>query len=260
MRRTVTAAVAFTLALSASDVGAQSTDTATALPPAEDARLADEPVAKDDPFFRSIGRDFKRFFTTTDTVRTIGVVGAGALFASHWDTSTARTVQGAWPGDAFEPGKLAGNFLTHMAAGGGTYLFGRATGHDRIARLGNDLIRAQILSQSVVHAAKLATQRDRPVGSNTHSFPSGHTATAFATAAVVQRHFGWTAGIPAYAFAGYVGASRMAANGHYLSDVILGAGVGIASAHSVTIPVGAQRFSLGVSPTPGGAAVMITKR
>ena len=72
MRRTVTAAVAFTLALSASDVGAQSTDTATALPPAEDARLADEPVAKDDPFFRSIGRDFKRFFTTTDTVRTIG--------------------------------------------------------------------------------------------------------------------------------------------------------------------------------------------
>ena len=109
-------------------------------------------------------------------------------------------------------------------------------------------------------AAKYAVGRNRPDGSNNHSLPSGHTATAFATAGVLQRHFGWKAGVPAYAFAGYVGASRMAANRHYLSDVVLGAGVGIAAAHTVTLTLGPRKFALGVAPTDGGAAVMFTRR
>ena len=33
--------------------------------------------------------------------------------------------------------------------------------------------------------------------SNSHSFPSGHSASAFATAGVLQRHYGWKAGVPA---------------------------------------------------------------
>jgi membrane-associated phospholipid phosphatase len=209
-------------------------------------------------FVHALGRDFRNFFTT-DTAKTIGAIGAGALIASQWDAG-ARAAGATWSDDAFEPGKLAGNFLTQVAAGGGAYLFGRVTGHDRIAALGNDLMRAQILSQTIVQAAKLTTNRNRPDGSNDHSLPSGHAASAFASAGVIQRHFGWKAGIPAYAVAGYVGASRMAADRHYLSDVILGAGVGLAAAHTVTLGIGAQRFSVGVAPSPGGAAVTISRR
>ena len=40
-------------------------------------------------------------------------------------------------------------------------------------------------------------QRERPDQSNHQSFPSGHSVSAFATAGVLQRHYGWKAGIPA---------------------------------------------------------------
>jgi membrane-associated phospholipid phosphatase len=110
----------------------------------------------------------------------------------------------------------------------------------------------------VIQATKFATGRSRPDGSNSQSLPSGHTASAFATAAVVHRELGWKAGIPAYAFAAWVGASRMEANKHYMSDVLLGAGVGIAAAHSVTLRVGQQKLALGVESTPGGAAVTLS--
>ena len=38
-----------------------------------------------------------------------------------------------------------------------------------------------------------------PDYSNTHSFPSGHSSISFATAAFVQRRYGWAVGAPAYA-------------------------------------------------------------
>lgn len=211
-------------------------------------------------FIRDVGGDFKRFFSSDQTLWTVGAVGVGALFASSWDRTSAQAVQANWSKDAFGPGDVAGNVLTHLAFGGGTYLVGRVSGDERIARFGTDVLRAQILSQAVIQAAKFTTQRDRPDGSNSHSFPSGHTATAFATAVVVQRHFGWKAGIPAYALAGYIGASRMADNRHYLSDVLLGAGIGFAAAHTVTINVGSRPFDLGVTPALGGAAITFTKR
>jgi membrane-associated phospholipid phosphatase len=209
---------------------------------------------------RDVGGDFHRLFSSDDTLWTVGVMGAGALAASPSDDWSLRSAQEHWSHDTFGPGRLAGNFLVNVAVSGGTYLVGRASGHEGVASLGNNLLRAQILSQSVVQAAKYATHRARPDGSNNHSLPSGHTATAFATAGVVQRHFGWKAGVPAYAFAGYVGASRMAANRHYLSDVLLGAGVGIAAAHAVTINVGAQTFAVGATPAAGGVALTFTKR
>ena len=61
---------------------------------------------------------------------------------------------------------------------------------------------------------KLMTRRERPDESNNHSFPSGHTASAFASATVLERHFGWQVGVPAYGFATYVGLARMSANKH----------------------------------------------
>jgi membrane-associated phospholipid phosphatase len=130
----------------------------------------------------------------------------------------------------------------------------------RLAAVGGDLIEAQVLTQTVVQALKFSVQRPRPDGSDRLSFPSGHTASSFATASVLERHFGWKAGVPAYAFASYVGAARMAADKHHLSDVLVGAGVGIVAGRSVTIGVGDHRFDMGVAPTTGGAMVTFNRR
>ncbi len=100
---------------------------------------------------------------------------------------------------------------------------------------------------------KQVVRRDRPEGTG-FSFPSGHTATAFASATVLQRRFGWKAGIPAYGIATYVAASRVEMQRHYLSDVAFGAALGIVAGRTVGIGHG---HSLMVTPlaVPRGGGV-----
>ncbi len=90
----------------------------------------------------------------------------------------------------------------------------------------------------MVQALKFTVQRERPDGSNSQSFPSGHASSAFATAAVLHRHYGWKVGAPAYALGSYVALARMSWNRHHATDVVMGAGFGIAAARTVTMTVG----------------------
>jgi membrane-associated phospholipid phosphatase len=83
-------------------------------------------------------------------------------------------------------------------------------------------------TMAVVYILKPTIDRTRPDGGN-HSFPSGHTASAFAGAAFIQRRYGWRVGAPAFAVASYVGVSRVEAKRHHPSDVIAGAAIGIAA-------------------------------
>ena len=74
-------------------------------------------------------------------------------------------------------------------------------------------------------------------------------------ARVLARRFGWRYGSIAYAAAGYVAASRISDRRHYPSDVIFGAALGIAGAHTVDIPARAGRLSLAAAPLRRGAMV-----
>ncbi len=97
--------------------------------------------------------------------------------------------------------------------------------------LASDAFSALIMA-SVVNTMKQTTHVMRPDGSNDHSFPSGHTATAFMTATMLTKEYGhkspWI-GIGAYATAVATGTMRIANNKHWLSDVLTGAGIGILS-------------------------------
>lgn len=60
------------------------------------------------------------------------------------------------------------------------------------------------------------------------SFPSGHTSCAFSTAtALTLSTKKWYVAVPAFAYAGLVGYSRMRLGAHYGSDVLAGIIVGI---------------------------------
>lgn len=74
----------------------------------------------------------------------------------------------------------------------------------------------------------------RPDGSDTKSFPSGHTSVAFAAAATLQNRDGWRIGIPAQAVAALVGFSRVEARKHHWYDVVTGAAIGEASGFLIT--------------------------
>ena len=70
----------------------------------------------------------------------------------------------------------------------------------------------------------------RPDSSKRNSFPSGHTATAFAGAEIVRSEYGAGIGAAAYLMASTVAFMRMYNNRHWLNDVLGGAAIGILSA------------------------------
>ncbi len=82
-------------------------------------------------------------------------------------------------------------------------------------------------------ALKYTVDTDRPNGGS-HSFPSGHTSTAFSGASFLQRRYGWKYGIPAYVAASFVGWSRLESENHYMKDVLAGAVIGIISTYIFT--------------------------
>lgn len=95
----------------------------------------------------------------------------------------------------------------------------------------SDALSAALMT-TVVQVSKNTTHVWRPDGSNPHSFPSGHTATAFMTATMLAKEYGhispWVS-VGAYSVASATGLMRMANNKHWMSDVMVGAGVGILS-------------------------------
>lgn len=220
------------------------------------------PTAKD--FTPSVARifadtltDFRRL-PSRESALILGIGGLTAFAGHPADARTSQTFSGSTSmRGAFGAGQTIGAATMQLAAAFATYSLGRATGNAKVAVLGADLTRAQFVSQGVTHAIKLSVGRTRPDGTSM-SFPSGHSASAFATATVLQRHLGWKAGIPAYGVAAYVAASRIQAQRHYLSDVAFGAAIGIMAGRTVTIGQGNARFAVSPAAAPGGAGVNFT--
>ena len=97
----------------------------------------------------------------------------------------------------------------------------------------SDAFSAAIMA-GAVNGLKYSVGRLRPDGSRRNSFPSGHTATAFMTATMLHKEYGWRSpwfSIGGYTAAAVTGVSRILNNRHWLSDVIAGGAIGIGSVH-----------------------------
>lgn len=204
-----------------------------------------------------IASDFTNFFSA-DTARTLGYVSLVAIASAPWDREGVNNGFNL-PTTLFQSGNVVGSFMFQVSAGFAAYGAGKSLGNQKLSYVGRDVVRAQVVSQVLVQGLKYTIRRDRPDHSNDKSFPSGHSASAFATATVLQRHYGWRVGVPAYALGGYVALARMAWNRHHATDVVMGAGFGIASGRTVTMSVAKNRFSVGVQPQTGGASLNFTK-
>ena len=203
--------------------------------------------------FKPLGRDFQGMLSR-DNLLLAGIGGAGAATFAQVDQRTSAHKWGQQFGSVMEPGVMAGSFLVQGGAAFTTYAIGRATHSPGVTTVGASLFRAQFVSQTVTQGIKIAARRTRPDGT-TLSFPSGHSASAFATASVLQAQLGWRVGIPAYSAAAWVAASRMQAKRHYLSDVIAGATIGIMAGRSVTVGSGKMKFAVTPTAVPRGIGV-----
>ncbi|KQT24580.1 PA-phosphatase [Chryseobacterium sp. Leaf405] len=91
---------------------------------------------------------------------------------------------------------------------------------------------SMLITSAITIPLKNITKEERPDLSNNQSFPSGHTAIAFASAQFMYREYkdtNFLLSISGYSLAVFTGVYRMLNNKHWFGDVVGGAGFGILS-------------------------------
>lgn len=105
-------------------------------------------------------------------------------------------------------------------------------------------VKAGLISQGVVHTLKRTIDRSRPDGGR-HSFPSGHTSSAFVGAGFVHMRYGLKYAWPMYIAAGYVGFTRVDSNRHHQTDIAAGAAISMLTCVLIVSP-----YLPGIEATP----------
>jgi hypothetical protein len=211
--------------------------------------------------------DFKAFPRRESTWVILGLGAATAGAVHPFDDEVNQHLVGSRAvGRFFAPGKWIGSAAFQGGAAATVYLVGRylvphakdEPSTNKVSHLGFDLVRAVIVSQAFTQGMKLIARRDRPTG-ECCSFPSGHAATTFATASVIERHLGYRGAIPTLLVATYVGASRLHDNRHWASDVAFGAALGISTGWTIVGRHGRDKYAIVPVLTPDGVMMTIAR-
>ena len=196
---------------------------------------------------------------------------AGALLINESliDQVQKDTVRNKPLGQWSRLGDLAGQWVPNLIYAGATYGLSLSSEKDssrkKYERLTSEMFQATLYAGLVTVLIKVLTQQPRPHGGNRLSFPSGHSATAFAFASVIGLNHHWAWGVGAYALATLVAYSRINDNAHFLHDVVAGSGLGMAygfgihhykKRQSEDLKTSSGRFSL--APLQGGAYARYT--
>ncbi len=212
------------------------------------------------------GNDFKAFPRRRSTWMILATGAAGAALAHPLDDDVNADLAGSdAAGKFFAPGKWIGSVWVQGGTAVGLYVIGRwvlphegESKSNKVSHLGFDLVRALIVSQAFTQGIKLIGQRDRPTG-ECCSFPSGHASATFATAAVLERHLGYRAAWPTFVLAAYVATSRLHDNRHFLSDVVFGSALGMATGWTVVGRHGRSEYALMPVPIRGGVMIALVR-
>ncbi len=132
---------------------------------------------------------------------------------------------------------------------GATYVYGDSEGRWQWLYSG-------VTTIGTVEILKPLSDKVRPSGTTTTSFPSGHTASAFWGASFLETRYGPWWGIPAYGLAALTGYSRIRADAHYADDVLAGASIALLSNWYWVKPLD-DRLSFAPMNVPGGFGLKV---
>lgn len=200
--------------------------------------------------FAQVGKDQKGIFTSPfrlkkkDLKWVVPLAAAtGAAFAfdhsamEHISTDPSRV-------NNFRTASNFTGIYVPVAAAGTALLAGTLRHDDHLRETGVLAMTAMIDTQLVNTFLKFSVQRARPgatgttpnagafwvngkISSGADSFPSGHTANAFAVAHVIADEYpGWKVKLAVYGLAAATGFERVAGREHFPSDALVGGAVG----------------------------------
>ena len=208
---------------------------------ANDASAATPPEPCDEFGFLTLFRCILHDVAGVGHRRSLVWLGSGAALAAGsilLDDEVKAAMTDEQPDAVLAAGETLGHAGLHFGAPLAAYVIAKATGKDDAAAFSIALLRMQVLNAALTRGFKLVP-RPRPYQESATltkgSFPSGHASAMFATSTMLQRRWGWRAGVPAYLLSAYVGGTRLQ-NMHYLSDVTFGAALGVAVGLVIDMP------------------------
>jgi membrane-associated phospholipid phosphatase len=177
---------------------------------------------------RELWRGFKTsFWDVENALLLTAAMGASVTIRETGVDSTVRnrTHDHRQLGDGGEAIGALGHPGTHFAGTGILWLVSTLTKDAKQHEVAKALAEALCVTGITTVGLK-ATARTREPDGDLYGWPSGHTASTVAVAAVLNEYYGPWVGIPCYALAGLVGYERIDSREHDLSDVVFGAMLG----------------------------------
>jgi hypothetical protein len=190
--------------------------------------------------FKRFVKDQKAMWTAPAHVRLVDVdwllplgIAAGGMLAT--DAETSKHLSSS-PSRLKQANDFSNYGIASMAAAaGGLYLWGRITHDDHKRETGFLAAEAAVNSLAVTYALKYTFGRERPLNDDFHgsfwkggdSFPSEHSAAAWAIAGVIAHEYPSPyVSLVSYGLAAAIGAARVDAKQHFPADVLIGSSIG----------------------------------
>jgi undecaprenyl-diphosphatase len=159
---------------------------------------------------------------------------------SQWEVDAVRNINPTNPDNTFWKGLSASAEPIAVALPLGMFATSLISHNKQLQKQSLEVLGSLVIASATTQLLKRIVQRPRPYQTytdiypdkidNGYAFPSGHTTTAFSTAAslsIITKK--WYVAVPAFAWATGVAYSRIYLGQHYPSDVFMGALVGTAS-------------------------------
>jgi len=188
-------------------------------------------------------------FNGSDWLNAGALVGAVVLAYSVDEPvrETAQSIRTEQLDTWLKIGDYCGRPEAAGLVGGGLFLAGLAAGNEYNRVTGRMVFEAVIYSGIITTGTKSLLGRSRPytnegargfhflqLDNDFLSHPSGHSTLSFAVATVLSRRIGNTyASVLIYLIASLTPVQRIVSDNHWLSDTILGAGIGTAVGNAV---------------------------
>ena len=179
--------------------------------------------------------DAKKTYFNGDNLLLLLMAGGGSI-ALH--DKADDTIAGhferhrSFPQDLDKITELAGSPGIHFAATGIWYLMASKKSDDLNIQRSWIMARALTVTGATTLMLKGIVQNHTPNGKS-WAWPSGHTASSFCVASVLDEFYGPKVGVPAYLLAGFVGYRMMDSGDHWASDVLFGGVLGYVVGHAI---------------------------